>query len=347
MKLKGKFRKKKQLSEMESLRNEFIAKELLHPHYSKKQASLFSEISEEFGKWLSGAIPRTPKSFLYSIFKPVGNKYKNSFSDLGRDLTFANIRILTETYVALMVSISLLASILSAISVFSLMVALGSGALMIFINTIMSAIVVFFITFFTFYIYPGTLAKQRRRSIESNLPFALTHMASIASSGVPPENIFKLLTKLGEYGAVTEEAKKITRSIEVFGEDLTSALSRAAKETPSRQLKDLLFGMLAIIESGGNLKSYLNETAQVTLFNYKLQRRKYLETLSTFADIYTALLIAAPLFLVSILVVINIIPGSVIAGLTVPTILRIGVYGIIPVLNILFLALLTYTQPEV
>ena len=202
-------------------------------------------------------------------------------------------------------------------------------------------------TLIIFYTYPGLIASERKKILDTNLPFALNHMAAIASSGVPPENVFKLLTKLGEYGAITDEARKITKIVDVFGEDLTAALNRVAKETPSQDFKSLLSGMLAVIESGGNLQSYLNESAQAALFNYKLSRRKYLETLSTYADIYTALLIAAPLFLVSILVIINIIPGSLVAGLTVPTVLKIGVYGVIPMLNILFLALLTYMQPEV
>ncbi len=205
----------------------------------------------------------------------------------------------------------------------------------------------FSLVFTLFYLYPFHISKQREHNINTNLPFAITHISAIAQSGVPLEKVFQMLSTLGDYGEITLESKKIVNRVTIFGDDIINAITYVAKRTPSEDFKNLLYGIISIVQSGGNLRSYLKEMASVALFNYRLARKRYTETLSTYADIYTALLIAAPLFLVAILAVINIVPDSSIMGMTVDTFMKLGVYGLIPALNIIFLTVLSMTQPEV
>ena len=89
--------------------------------------------------------------------------------------------------------------------------------------------------------------------------------------------------------------------MDIFGMDITSAVRNVADRTPSQKFKQFLVGIVSTIETGGDLKKYLETTAKEALFEYKLKREKYLQTPSTYADFYTAVLIAAPLFFVSIL----------------------------------------------
>jgi flagellar protein FlaJ len=103
---------------------------------------------------------------------------------------------------------------------------------------------------------------------------------------------------------------------------------------------------VSIIETGGDLSKFLENASKEALFDYKLKRESYLQTLSMYADIYTAVLIAAPLFFVSVLSIMALVGGQVL-GLDVPTALRLGIYGIIPIMNIAFLAFIHYTQPAV
>jgi len=71
-----------------------------------------------------------------------------------------------------------------------------------------------------------------------------------------------------------------------------------------------------------------------------------MQTLSTYADFYTAVLIAAPLFFVSVLSVMSLVGGSVF-GLSIPNAMRIGVYAMIPLMNIMFILFIHYTQPTI
>jgi flagellar protein FlaJ len=188
--------------------------------------------------------------------------------------------------------------------------------------------------------------KQRRRSINTNLPFAINHMAAVSASGVAPVKMFKLISGSKEYGEVSAEIEKIVNYVEIFGYDIITALKAVAATTPSYQFKDFFEGMISTTQTGGDIKSYFSQKAEEAMLNYKLERQKYTETISTYSDIYTGILIAAPLFFVAALSLVSLLGGKI-GGMDVNIIIVLGTYVIIPFLNIAFLTFLEITQPEI
>ncbi len=73
----------------------------------------------------------------------------------------------------------------------------------------------------------------------------------------------------------------------------------------------MLQGIAATIERGGDLAEFLRAMSEKSLFDYRIQRDKYIKSLTTYADIYTAVLVAAPLILLSVLGILNIIGGDI------------------------------------
>ncbi len=278
----------------------------------------------------------------YALF---GKKY---FVNLETAMTSIGYSIVPHIYVGQAVLASIIIFFLTIFYIY-----LNATILhMISITVIMAVMIPVFVligTFFVLYYAPIERMKNKERSINVNLPFALTHLAAISSAGSPPTESFRIFSHFDEFGAVQDEAKHIVKRIDVFGEDLTTALKNVQNTTPSMKFKKVLGGMLTIINTGGNLNAYLNSMAEEFMFDYKITREKYLDTLGTYADIYTAILIAAPLFLVATLAVLNIIPNTsgLPGGFSISTILFLGVYILIPILNILFIAFVTFTSPEV
>lgn len=268
------------------------------------------------------------------------------FEPLKEAIINSDMNMIPESYVGVMTAISTASALVAAALVAFESFYFGVGFWWALLGMIILPALVFFAAFTFAYLYPFQRVGAKRQSIDTNLPFAINHMAAIASSGVPPEKAFEMMAEFKEYGAVSTESRNLVRHIKAFGKDTLTAIRYTAANTPSKEFKELLYGILSVIETGGNLKDYLNEMAQIALFNYQLARRKYIETLSTYADIYTAILIAAPLFLVSILAVMNIIPGSLVGGITIEEFMQFGVYILIPGMNIAFLLFISYTQPE-
>lgn len=225
--------------------------------------------------------------------------------------------------------------------------------LLLKLNILLSLFIVVFIpflvaviTFIVAIFYPYQRLLSRRKSILTNLPFAITHMGAIASSGVPPQAIFKLMSEFKEYDALAEEMEKITRNIEVFGLDPISAMKEVGKRTPCEKFKQLLFGLASTIESGGDLKTYLKNAGEQSLFRWRMKRQKYLQQLSSYAEFYTGLLIAAPLFLIALLSVMHMIQPEI-GGFDILQLMKISIYLIIPALNIGFLIFLQVTEVEI
>lgn len=279
------------------------------------------------------------------FFGWLANKTIDSFLFLKPYLSKANIRMLLRTYLAISYFMTFLASCFIFMFVFSFTYSLGRSLLECIVFSVGSAIFIALIAFTVSISYPMLKTDSRRRNIETNLPFAITHMAAIASSGVPPSTMFRLLTGFEEYGEISKEAKKIVQNIDVLGMDITTAIRDVARKTPSENFKQFLEGVATTIDTGGDLHSYLKKSSENAMFEYKLRREKYLQTLSTYADFYTAVLIAAPLFLVAILSVMTIIEGKVF-GMSIPEVMFFGIFFGIPIINALFLLFLHLTQPE-
>ncbi|MBI2142375.1 type II secretion system F family protein, partial [Candidatus Woesearchaeota archaeon] len=222
------------------------------------------------------------------------DSFPTFFGYLYNALRAANIRILSNTYVNIMILSTIAMSILTAFSMLVLFFTLNYPLYQIFLRSIIFGLVAGLLCATIFYSYPFIRIKERRRSTTTNLPFAINHMASVATSGVPPSTMFELISGTAEYGEVAVEIKKIVDFINIFGYDLLTAMRSVASTTPSPAFKEFLEGMVSTIETGGDLESYLRQKADEATSTYQLERQRYNESISTYSDIYTGLLIAAP-----------------------------------------------------
>ncbi|MCJ7450241.1 MAG: type II secretion system F family protein [Candidatus Nanohaloarchaeota archaeon QJJ-9] len=282
-----------------------------------------------------------------TLFGELVDSYMDYFSDLRGDLEKANINVLFRTYVSEVFLNTVLASLTSFLMLITLIMILRPSTLIFQILMVVNIPIIVGIVVFMFsYYYPQHKASSRAGNIENNLPFALNQIAAVASSGIPPSRMFKLLTDFEEYEEISEEAQKVVKKVDVFGEDITTALRELASETPSEDFKEVLYGMISTIETGGNLNQFLQEQSESALDDYRMRRRKEIEKLSTFASFYTAILVAAPLFLIAILSVLNMVGGGLM-GYDIGTLMKVGVYAFIPVINFLFIAVLQIVQGEI
>jgi len=284
------------------------------------------------------------KKLAIRLFGKISDRFSNDFQPLKEALVTANSRVLFRTYL----SIAFFFSFIIFIFTFLLTLFTSFYLKLNIIFTIFGLMIVpaFFalLNFFIIFIFPFSTTQSRKRDIEANLPFALTHMAAISESGAPPLTIFKILSKFNEYGEISKEAREIARNVEVFGLDELSALKQNAEKSPSSAFKDILEGIITTIQSGGSLSSYLIEESGKAMFEYTIKREKYNEVLSTYADVYTALLVAAPMIFIVVLAALNMMGGTMF-GFTVQELMILGTIGL-ATLNVIFLTFLCLTQPK-
>ena len=283
---------------------------------------------------------------LFVFFGNLGLRYFTSWlSPIKEEISKSNLNMLFEIYVGKMITMTVLAFIATFVFIAGIFAFFGVAIVLTLLSAFVAAAVTATAILTIYHSYPFHLLTSKKNSIEANSPFAINHMAAIAASGVPPFVVFKLLSSIPEYGEISNEAKRIVRNVDTFGMDMISAIRNVADRTPSEEFRRFMYGIIATTDTGGDLKTYLENSAKDALFDYRLKREKYLQTLSTYADFYTAVLIAAPLFFVSVLSVMSLIGGEVF-GLSIPDAMRLGIFALIPLLNIVFIVFIHYTQPS-
>lgn len=279
------------------------------------------------------------------IFGKFPDRYPYLFSSIKNNLPKSGINISHKVYCQVLCLITLTSYFIGLMLVPISFFFFESSLFMKILSIIFFPVSIALIAFISGTYYPYQKIISRRKSIEMNLPFAISHMGAIAASGIPPSAVFKMIGRFEEYDVLAEEMNKITNNIESFGMDPVTAMKETAKRTPSQKFKQLLYGCVSTIESGGNLNLYLRNAGKETLFRWRMKRQRYLQQLSAYAEFYTGLLIAAPLFLISLFSVMNMIQPQL-GGFGILQLMKLSIYIFVPALNIGFIFFLQITQIE-
>ena len=280
----------------------------------------------------------------YSV--EIVNSFPGFFKVLYKNIRYANMHVLSSTYTNTMLFTSILIGSVSLIFVGLVSLIMALPIPMVLANAFLAGIFGIGMTVAVFVSNPKYIMKNRERNINTNLPFAIDHMAAVASSGVSPANMFQLISQSKDYGEVSVEIEKIVEYIDLFGYDIMSAMRKVSLTCPSVQMREFFEGFISNAESGGELKDFLREFADQSMLSYRLERQKYTESISTFSDIYTGLMVASPLFFVATLSMVSILGGTV-GGMDVNTMMILGTYVFIPLLNVVFILFMEITQPSI
>lgn len=280
------------------------------------------------------------------LFGWVPDEYPSFFESIRLNLRRSGLRLSLRSYVSMICLTALISYVASFIaSIFLLFFVLELNIFLKILALVFFPFITGVMVFIFGIYYPHQRVMSRRKNVETNLPFAVAHMGAIAASGIPPSMIFKLLSEFKEYEVLAEEMGKIDRNVETFGLDPLSSIREVAKRTPSDSFEELLFGVVSTIESGGDLRTYLKNAGEQSLFTWRMKREKYLQQLSAYAEFYTGLLIAAPLFIIALFSVMNMIQPQI-GGFGILELMKMSIYLLVPALNVGFLLFLKVTHVE-
>ncbi len=278
---------------------------------------------------------------------------KGHFKELSANLRKANLDLLVESYAAMMI-LSVVISFFASVIIVFLLVGLDTVPIWPFIELRTEKILAQFVrvfwlviaipmvTFISLYFYPSTEKSSLGKKIDQELPFAVIHMSAISGSGIEPSEIFKIIGLSKEYPFLRKEIRKVLNQINLYGYDLTTALTNASKTAPSEKLSELFSGLSTTITSGAKLPEFFEKRAETLLLGYRLEREKYTKIVETFLDIYISVVIAAPMIFLLLLVMMAI--SGLQVGLN-PFQLSVLAVSAIALLNITFLIILHIKQP--
>lgn len=172
--------------------------------------------------------------------------------------------------------------------------------------------------------------SNRKQQINRELPFALSELSILASTGLTPIKIFRQIAQRDQQSSLTNEFKKIVYKTDIEGKDLITALSESAKESPSDQYRETLWDIANMIHQGGELDVYLRDKADTSMQLKRDIQKEFIEKLGTYSEMYISLVLVGILFLGIAAFLIDAM-GTSMAGLNSESLLLLMTYGLIPV----------------
>ncbi|HEY9204346.1 MAG TPA: type II secretion system F family protein [Candidatus Methanoperedens sp.] len=196
------------------------------------------------------------------------------------------------------------------------------------------------ITYALFLIYPGFQAGERKGSIDKNLPYAVTFMYALSRGGMNVIEIMRAISKCSDtYGEASREIDVILRDMDYFGNDLRTALHNICEITPSDNFRDLMFNLLTVIDSGGDIPAYFKDKSEQYLNKAKVEQRGFLETLGLIAESYVTAFVAGPLFIIILGVMMAVMSkGSNVMVYAI-------IYAVIPIGSLMFVVMINMMTP--
>jgi len=193
----------------------------------------------------------------------------------------------------------------------------------------------------------STRIANRRDALDRELPFTLSELSVLASTGTSPIRLMRRMAQRDHDPAMTAEFKKIVYKTDVQGKDLITALAETAKESPSTSLRESFWDLANMIHQGGNLDEYLRNKSDDVMKLKRLIQKEFIERLSTFLDMYVSLVLVGVLMIAVGAFLLNAL-GSTAVGLDANELLLLLTFGLVPVAVVMTIVLISiaYAKAE-
>jgi flagellar protein FlaJ len=289
---------------------------------------------------------------------------KQNYVNLQKQLNQARIPVSHEMYISNAIFYSILAGILGAflglfltyiiielVGLPDKLTKLTFSPSMAFLLSYKELFIAFFITivfivglgglvYNIFMIYPGFQAGERKSKIDMQLPYAVTFMYALSKGGMNILDVFRALARSEDtYGEASNEIDAIVRDMDYFGHDLRTALTNASETTPSDRFQDLIYNLLTVIDSGGNIPNYFRDKSEQYLVRSEVDQKGFLDTLALLAESYVTAFVAGPLFII-IMGVMMAVMGS-----GTSTMVYAIIYAVLPVGSLMFVVMISIITP--
>jgi len=190
---------------------------------------------------------------------------------------------------------------------------------------------------------PYFRSNARKREINVLLSDSIAFMYALSVGGLNQLEILQAMAQADDtYGEVAKEFQSLVLETEYFDTDYRTAIRNQSIETPSDELSQFLTDMRSIVNSGGDMTSFLEDQKEKHMRTAKQEQQKMLDTLELFGEMYMTLSLF-PLLLIIILVIMSMMSSASQTNQMLGT-----VYGLIPMTGVAFLVLVsTVTQDSI
>ena len=127
-------------------------------------------------------------------------------------------------------------------------------------------------------------AKKKR--IEKELPYFMTFVTLLATSGFGPYTIFQKLKDVTQLPESRNESEKILKRVDLLGLDPLTAMTKVKEKSPAREFAEFLGGYVSAIQGGGDVVSFLSSKMKSAFERYAEVEKESIEKVTTIIETY-------------------------------------------------------------
>lgn len=128
--------------------------------------------------------------------------------------------------------------------------------------------------------------KKQKQRIEYELPYFITLVTLLATSGLGPYTIFKKIAEIKILPIIQIEAEKILKRIDILGLDPLTVMLQASDRPSSKPLGEFLNGYVSSIQGGGDVISYLKSKMNSAFDRYEDAQKQIVEKVKALVESY-------------------------------------------------------------
>lgn len=166
------------------------------------------------------------------------------------------------------------------------------------------------IVFVFFLNYPKAVINSKAKELDNSLPFATLYLSTVAGTKLPLHKTFEIFSRFSGYGEVAREINEINEDVKVFGLDINTAIERAVERTPSKNFKELLWGILSAIRTGADLPIFLKEKSTSFMTEYRRKIYEFSHSLTVYIEVYLTAIVLGAIFFTILTAIIAGISGA-------------------------------------
>lgn len=143
--------------------------------------------------------------------------------------------------------------------------------------------------------------SKQKKKIEFELPYFITFVTLLATSGFGPYTIFKKMHEISLLPNSRIESDKILKRVDLLGLDPLTAMTRVKERSSSKQFGEFLGGYVSSIRGGGDVISYLKSTMNSTLDRFSKIQSQLIDKVKAIVEAYMTMLVV----ILAVYIIIN------------------------------------------
>jgi len=127
---------------------------------------------------------------------------------------------------------------------------------------------------------------KKKKRITKELPYFMTFVTLLATSGFGPYSIFQKLKDLTLLPESRNESQRIIKRIDLLGLDPLAAMTIVKDKSPQKEFAEFLGGYVSAIQGGGDVVSFLSSKMKSAFERYAEVEKDSIEKVTTIIETY-------------------------------------------------------------